>query len=202
MQGGLIIFSDTQFHINSNLHRHRQMVGGVEEGFSHLSGNSGVAILVDALIEVVAIVAHSMIRVRNIAQVVVTERNLVGHQNEVETVVEAAGREALVGIAPCGLGVKSGIPIVVAPLSHPADAIKRIDETDLGIAIGLGQQPIGALTCTIHIKIAHNQHIFRSIMLVHIIHRNLHQRTSRGFVALSRLGMCHNAHKFNGVASC
>ena len=52
--------------ISEKFHRHGEVVGAVVEGLCQLGGNGVVIALVDALVEVVAVVADSLVGVGHI----------------------------------------------------------------------------------------------------------------------------------------
>ena len=89
----------TEMHIHRDLHRHGEVVGAVEEGLCDLGRHCRVAALVDALVVMATVIANSVVGVIHIAHVVIAELDFVGHEDEVEAVVQATAREAFIRVA-------------------------------------------------------------------------------------------------------
>ena len=183
----LVFFGLSEYHLT------------IEEGFGNLCGHGRIVSLVDTHVEVVAVIAHGMIRALHIAHVVVAEGDFISHQNEIEAVVQATAREAFLGIGTGGLCVVRGKLAIVVPFAHTITAY-WVHETDTGVAIGLGEQAVARLAGTVHIEVAHNQHIVGGIVLVDMVHGHLHQGATIGLIAHTRLGVRHDTNEFDGVA--
>ena len=102
------MFFYVPLRIEGHFHGHGQVVGGVVKGFGDLGRYGGVVVLVDALVEMESVVAHGVIRVVDVPNPVEAHVDFIGHEDEIETVVESATREALFGIPPGGLRVVLG----------------------------------------------------------------------------------------------
>lgn len=72
--GGLI---HTPMAIDPHLHGDWKVVRPVEQGFEHIGWDGAVAVLVDALVEMLSIVTHGIVGTANIFQVVETHIDFV-----------------------------------------------------------------------------------------------------------------------------
>ena len=187
--------------VDGEFHGYGQVVGAVHQGVEDGSRHGVVAILVDALVEVLSVIADSLIGVAHITHAVVAKSDFVGHEDEVETVVEATARAAVVvGPVQGGLGVIGRILTVFVPFAY-ARATQRVDETNVFGVIGLGEQFVAAFVGGIHVEVAHNQHIIGGIMLVDIVHGGLQAGAARALIAHASLEVSHDADELDGVAS-
>lgn len=129
------VFVHIQMGENGEFHRHGQMVRTVEQSLGHDRRHRIVAVLVDALVEMPSVVAHSMERFVKVFDSVEAHVDLVRHQDEVETVVQTAAREAFIGIPSRGLGVEGSELDVAVPLAHATGIGQRIHKQHVGIAV-------------------------------------------------------------------